>query len=229
MKKPLMCLLVIAILGVALIPGPSLAQAQKVPRDPAHGLTPINVKTDQVTFKGQQAVRVTDTAPAGTGDEGRLAILTDPEFQSGTIEVDVAGEVGPGAAEGARGFVGIAFRVAPDGTRFECIYLRPTNGRADDQVRRNHSVQYISVPGFPWRRLRREFPDRYETYVDLAPGQWTKVKIEVRGDKARLYVHDAPQPTLLVNDLKQGQSKGAIALWVGPGTIAHFANLRVSK
>ena len=229
MKKPLMCLLVIAILGVALIPGPSRAQAQKVPMDPAHGLAPLNVKTDQVTFKGQQAVRVTDTAPAGTGDEGRLAILTDPEFQSGTIEVDVAGEVGPGAAEGARGFVGIAFRVAPDGTRFECIYLRPTNGRADDQVRRNHSVQYISVPGFPWPRLRREFPDQYETYVDLAPGQWTKVKIEVRGDKARLYVHDAPQPTLLVNDLKQGQSKGAIALWVGPGTIAHFANLRVSK
>jgi len=97
--------------------------------DPAHGLTPINVKTDQVTFKRQQAVRVTDTAPARTGDEGRLAILTDQEFQSGTIEVDLAGEVSPGAAEGARGFVGIAFRVAPDGTRFECIYLRPTNGQ----------------------------------------------------------------------------------------------------
>jgi hypothetical protein len=184
--------------------------------DTAHGLAPINVKTDQVTFKGQQAVRVTDTAPAGTGDEGRLAILTNTDFQSGTIEVDLAGEVGPGAAEGARGFVGIAFRVAPDGTRFECIYLRPTNGRADDQVRRNHSVQYISVPGFPWPRSRREFPDQYETYVDLASGEWTKVKIEVRGDKARLYVHDAPQPTLLVNDLKQRQSKGAIALWVGP-------------
>jgi hypothetical protein len=91
------------------------------------------------------------------------------------------------------------------------------------------AVQYISVPGFPWPRLRREFPGQYETYVDLAPGEWTKVKVEVRGDKARLYVHDTPQPTLLVNDLKQGQSKGAIALWVGPGTIAHFANLRVSK
>src|SRR4029453_15644014 len=172
------------------------------------------------------AVRVTDTAPAGTGDEGRLAILKDTEFQSGTIEVELAGEVGPGAAGGARGFVGIAFRVAPDGSRFECIYPRPTNGRADDQVRRNHSVQYISVPGFPWPRLRREFPDQYETYVDLAPGEWTKVKIDVRGNKVRLYVHDAPQPTLLVNDLKQGQSKGAIALWIGPGTIAHFANLR---
>jgi hypothetical protein len=146
-------------------------------------LKPINVKTDPIPFKGHQAVRVTDTAPAGTGDEGRLAILRDTEFQSGTIEVDLAGEVGPGAAGGARGFVGIAFRVAPDGSRFECIYLRPTNGRADDQVRRNHSVQYISVPGFPWPRLRREFPDQYETYVDLAPGEWTKVKIDVQATR----------------------------------------------
>lgn len=221
--------LVIIVLLLAMIPGQARAQAQKVQMDPAHGLKPINVKTDPVTFKGQPAVRVTDTAPAGTGDEGRLVILTDTEFESGTIEVDLAGEVGPGAAGGARGFVGVAFRVAPDGSRFECIYLRPTNGRADDQVRRNHSVQYISVPGFPWPRLRREFPDQYETYVDLVPGEWTKVKIDVRGDRARLYVHDAPQPTLLVNDLKQVQSKGAIAWWVGPGTIAHFANLRVSK
>ena len=229
MKRHVTCRAVIVLLIVALVPGLSLAQVQTVPMDPAHGLKPINVKTDPIPFKGHQAVRVTDTAPAGTGDEGRLAILRDTEFQSGTIEVDLAGEVGPGAAGGARGFVGIAFRVAPDGSRFECIYLRPTNGRADDQVRRNHSVQYISVPGFPWPRLRREFPDQYETYVDLAAGEWTKVKIDVQGDKARLYVHDAPQPTLLVNDLKQGQSKGAIALWIGPGTIAHFANLRVSR
>lgn len=134
----------------------------------------------------------------------------------------------PGAAEGARGFVGITFRVSPNGSRFECIYLRPTNGRAEDQVRRNHSVQYISVPGFSWQRLRREFPAQYETYVDLAPGEWTKVRIEVRGEKVRLYVHNAPHPTLLVNDLKQRQSNGAIALWVGPGTIAHFSKLRFS-
>jgi hypothetical protein len=55
------------------------------------------------------------------------------------------------------------------------------------------------------------------------------VKIEVRGDKARLYVHDEPQPVLVVNDLKHGQSAGQIALWVGTGTVAHFSNLRVSK
>ena len=77
--------------------------------------------------------------------------------------------------------------------------------------------------------MRKEFPEKYESYVDLAPGEWTKVKIEVRGDKARLYVHDEPQPVLVVNDLKHGQSAGQIALWVGTGTVAHFSNLRVSK
>src|SRR5215510_12763437 len=89
-------------------------------------------------------------------------------------------------------------------------------------------TQYISFPEFPWQRLRKEFPEKYESYVDLVPGEWTKVKIEVRGDKARLYVHGSSQPVLVVNDLKLGQSKGQIALWVGPGTIAHFSNLRIS-
>ena len=76
--------------------------------------------------------------------------------------------------------------------------------------------------------LRKEFPEKYETYVDLIAGEWTKVKIEVRGEKARLYVNGVEQPTMLVNDLKQKQSKGAIALWIGPGTIAHFSNVRIS-
>jgi len=33
---------------------------------------------------------------------------------------------------------------------------------------------------------------------------------------------------MLVNDLKQKQSKGAIALWIGSGTVAHFSNVRIS-
>ena len=96
-------------------------------------------------------------------------------------------------------------------------------------MRQNHSVQYISVPGFPWPFLRKEFPEKYESYVDLLPAEWTKVKIEVRGEKARLYVNGVEQPTLIVNDLKQGQSKGSIALSIGVGTLAHFSNLRLSQ
>ena len=204
-------------------------QSQTISLDSPDQLKPVNVKIESVNFKGRKALRVSDAAPAGLGDEGRLVVLSKTDFQDGVIEVDLTGEPGPNAGEGARGFVGVAFRVAPDQSRFECIYLRPTNGRADDQVRRNHSVQYISVPGFPWHMLRKDFPEKYETYVDVLPSEWTKVKIDVRGEKARLYVNGVEQPTLLVNDLKQGQSKGAVALWIGTGTVAHFANVRISR
>ena len=203
-------------------------RTQTVSLDSPNQLKLVNVKVETVTFKGRKALRVNDAAAAGTGDERRLVVLANTDFEDGIIELDLTGEPGPGAGEGARGFVGVAFRVAPDESRFECIYLRPTNGRAEDQVRRNHSVQYISVPGFPWPFMRKEFPEKYETYVDLVPSQWTKVKIEVRGEQARLHVNGVEQPTLLVNDLKQGKSRGAVALWIGNGTLAHFANVRIS-
>jgi hypothetical protein len=219
----------ILMLGLALsIFAGGILRAQTIPLDHLDQLKLVNVKAETVTFKGRKALQVRDAAAPGTGDEGRLVILSKSDFQDGIIEVELAGEPGPGAGEGARGFVGVAFRVGPDPSRFECIYLRPTNGRADDQVRRNHSVQYISIPGFPWQLLRKEFPEKYESYVDLLPGEWTKVKIDVRGEKARLYVNGVEQPTLLVNDLKQGVTKGAVALWIGVGTVAHFANVRVS-
>jgi hypothetical protein len=64
--------------------------------------------------------------------------------------------------------------------------------------------------------------------VDLVPGAWTRIRIEVKGAQARLYVHGNEQPTLIVNDLKSGaDGKGAVALWVGPGTVAHFRELVV--
>jgi hypothetical protein len=226
--------LLISVFGAALsilaaVRASPEVQAQTISLDSPAQLKLVNVKAETVTFKGRKALRVLDAAQAGTGDEGRLVVLPNTDFQDGIIEVDLAGEPAPGAPEGARGFVGIAFRVAADVSRFECIYLRPTNGRAEDQVRRNHSVQYISIPGFPWPLLRKDFPEKYETYVDLLPSEWTKVKIEVRGEKARLYVNGVEQPTLLVNDLKQGQTKGSVALWIGTGTLAHFSNVRISK
>ncbi|MGH9841572.1 MAG: hypothetical protein ACREEM_22705 [Blastocatellia bacterium] len=141
-----------------------------VPLDIPSELKSHNVKTELVTYKGRRALRVTDAAPANTGDGERLVILDKAEFQDGVIEVDLTGEPGPGAAAGARGFVGLAFRVASEAKQFECFYLRPTNGRTDDQVRRNHSTQYISFPDFPWPRLRKEFPEKYESYVDRANG-----------------------------------------------------------
>ncbi len=210
------------VFGIAV-----LAQSQTYPLLSVEEVKSHKVKAEAVTFKGRKALRVTEVVP--DANEDRLAVVTKSKLGDGTIEVDLAGEPGVGASGQARGFVGVAFRVAPDVSKFECIYLRPTNGRAEDQVRRNHSVQYFSFPDFPWFRLRKETPEKYESYVDLVPGEWTKVKIEVRGDRARLYVHGSEQPVLLVNDLKLGKAEGGIGLWIGPGTVAHFSNLRVGR
>ena len=227
MSTRLLISLLCATLSIFVARTPAV-QAQTISLDALDQLKLVNVKAEKVTFKGRKALRVSDPAAAGAGDQEQLVILSKTDFQDGIIEVDLAGEPGSNAGEGARGFVGIAFRVAADASRFECFYLRPTNGRAEDQVRRNHSAQYISNPGFPWHMLRKEFPGKYETYVDLVAGEWTKVKIEVRGEQARLYVNGVEQPTMLVNDLKQKHSKGAVALWIGPGTVAHFSNVRIS-
>ena len=125
--------------------------------------------------------------------------------------------------------MGVAFRVNADASKYECVYIRPTNGRAEDQLRRNHSTQYCAYPDYEWSRLRTDSPGKYESYVDLVPGDWTKIRIEVNGLKMRLYVNGASQPTLVVNDLKLGDTQGGVALWIGMGTEAYFSNLRVAR
>ena len=63
----------------------------------------------------------------------------------------------------------------------------------------------------------------------MVEGEWTQLKIEVKDNKARLYVNGASQPCLIVNDLKFGKTTGAIGLWIGPGTDGYFANLNVRQ
>ncbi len=176
------------------------------------------------TFKGHPALQVVGPM---TRAEDKL-VLVGAELANGTIEVELSGGVQKGAVAAARGFVGLAFHVQEGGERFEAFYLRPTNGRAEDQERRNHSSQYISFPDHPWRQLREATPGRYEAYVDLLPDEWTRVKITMSDARARLFVHGNEQPTLVVNDLKLGETSGGVALWVGPGTVAHFRDLRVT-
>jgi len=184
-----------------------------------------NVSIAPTNYKGRSAIQVIAKPDAANGTS--YALVKEASFRDGVIEVDVAGQPAAGAAAAARGFIGIAFRIQGDG-RYEYIYLRPTNGRADDQVRRNHSTQYSSFPDFDFARSRQEAPEKYESYVDLQPGVWTRYKIEVDGRKARLYVNGAEQPCLIVNDLKLDPQTGGVALWVGPGTEGYFANLKIT-
>ncbi len=189
-------------------------------------LTAKNASLATTNFKGRSAVQV--IAAPDAADATSYAVVKDASFRDGTIEVDLAGQPAAGAQGGARGFIGIAFRMQPDG-KYEYIYLRPTNGRADDQIRRNHSTQYGAHPDFGFGKSRQEAPEKYESYVDLQPGVWTKFKIEVTGSKARLYVHGAEQPCLIVNDMKLEPKAGGVALWVGPGTEGYFSNLKITS
>ena len=199
--------------------------SQNVPGIALDQLELHNVKAEAVNYNGKPAVRVDALPEAANG--ASYAILKGSHFHNGTIEVELAGKPGANAGPGARGFIGIAFRV--QGDRFEYIYLRPTNGRADDQIRRNHSTQYAAYPEFDFDRLRKESPEKYESYVDLEPGVWTKCRIVIDGTKARLFVHGVAQPSLIVNDMKLGDSEGAVALFVGPGTEGYFANLKITQ
>ena len=200
------------------------------------GLQPHNVTVDCLKYRGRRAVRVRslqsadavyDERKSGTG--GGVVLVDGSSFHDGTIDVDVAGAPQANAPALARGFVGIAFRVPAGAAKYDYVYIRPTNGRADDQERRNHSTQYASFPDNEWQKLRAESPGKYESYTDLIPGEWTHLKIEVDGVRMRLYVNGAGQPTLIVNDLKLGDGEGAIALWIGAGTEAYFTHLRISR
>jgi hypothetical protein len=188
-----------------------------------------NVNADSVTYRGRSAMRITDATGNGGDDVSRIAIVKGTSLENGSVEVSLSGDTAPDAPPQLRGFVGIAFRVSTGGSHYECFYLRPKNGRSEDQLQRNHSVQYISVPGSPWEKLRAENPGKYESYADLVPGAWTKVKIQFAGTDAQLYVNGSEQPVLVVHDLKQPAEAGAIALWVGPGTIAHFSGISISR
>lgn len=235
----------VAAAGLATVHGAQAPGRHFALESPA-GLRLHNVTAVARTLNGKRGVRVTldeavqrrleamtpqqrdEAIKAGQTNE-QLALVEGLEFDNGVMEAEIAGTPRTDVFKDARGFVGIAFRVQPDLRTYDAFYLRPTNGRADDQVRRNHSAQYISHPAWTWFKLRAETPEKYESYVDLVPGEWTKIRIEVRGAVARLYVHGQPQPTLIVNDLKTGpDGRGAVALWLDASTEAHFRDLTVT-
>ncbi len=195
--------------------------------DSTKDLTAVGGKAEPVTYRERRAAHLVPSPEAENGDGDMMAILTGPDFKDGTIEVDVAGAPRKGAPEDARGFIGVAFRVQEKGQKGEYFYIRPTNARCDDQLRRNHTTQYVSAPDYPWQRLRKENPGVYESYVDMDTGAWTHMKVVVNGTKARLYVNGASQPALVVNDLKLGEGHGQIGLWAHVTTDAYFSNLIV--
>jgi hypothetical protein len=181
-------------------------------------------------FMGKAVVKVIKDSTVKEFDEPTFTKLKGIDFKNGTIEVKVWSRLLPNAPELARGFIGIAFRINDSNSKFESIYIRPTNGRASDQLRRNHSIQYFSFPDYKFERLRKEAPGVYESYADMGLNEWIKLKIIVKDSQAKFFINDSKQPSLIINDLKHGaNSSGAIGLWVDVGTEGFFSELTIQK
>jgi hypothetical protein len=144
------------------------------------------------------------------------------EFTEGTIEFDAKGKSAPAQ----NGFVGVAFWVN-DLNVYDSIYFRAFNFRAEDPLNRSHSVQYISMPQWPWERLREEFTGDYEKAIDPAPDgdEWFHARIVIEDGQIRVYVNGADEPSLEVTRLNE-RRQGSVGLWCsGYGQIA---NLEIS-
>ena len=193
-------------------------------------LQAVGVSMSMEKLMGKDVVKVIKDSAIKIPDAPSYVKINGIDLKNGTIEVMVLSRLLKNAPASARGFIGLAFRINDSNSKFESIYIRPTNGRADDQVRRNHSIQYFSYPDYPFDRLRKEEPEKYESYADMGLNEWIKLRIEVKGRQAKLFINDNKQPSLIVNDLKHGDnSSGTIGLWVDGGTEGFFRDLKVNK
>lgn len=193
-----------------------------------------NVTGEVVELEGESVLRIQrdlKILPFGDGlvDEPTYAKIKGLNLENGTIEVKVLSRLLPTAPPFARGFIGLAFRINEDNSGYESIYLRPTNGRADDQFRRNHTIQYYAYPDYKFDRLRRESKGEYESYADIGLNEWITVRIEFKNKSATLYLNEQKAPAFLVKELLGTTTDGSIGLWVDIGTEGYFKDLKISK
>ncbi len=153
-----------------------------------------------------------------------MAIIKNERFDTGTIELELKGEDIPG-----KSFVGIAFNIQNDST-YEAIYFRAFNFKANELIRRQHSVQYISHPKHTWRYLRTNSEGIYEAeYIDApSPDEWFGITIKVDMDKVYVYDKASNKPLLSVKRLEH-QVSDKIGLWTGYDSKGAFRNLRLLK
>jgi hypothetical protein len=199
--------------------------AQNLSLKKVDGIVAINTEITELKHNGKAALKV----KAIVSNKTAMVLIPGSDFENGSIEFEMAANRSPNSHPESRGFAGLAFHINKDTSAYDVIYLRATNGRAEDQIRRNHTVQYMALPDFDFGVLRKQFPEKYETYVDMVPDEWIKLKIEVKNRIVKLYVDEKEQPTLIVNDMLNKTLSGGIALWVGGSTDAYYRNLKLKK
>lgn len=168
----------------------------------------------------QQVNTIDDIKGRGVTITG-VVLLKNIVFSAGSIDLDIRGK-----DVYQQSFLGVAFH-ALDTVTYDGIYFRPFNFQTTDTLRRQHMVQYISQPNFPWDTLRKNHPLVYEHPVIQPPmgAGWFHTHIVVRKDSCMVYVNYSPVPSLSVKRLNH-RTSGAIGIWSSPLS-GDFANLEI--
>lgn len=188
--------------------------------------TASHVLCELVEFQGEQVVRVEKHEKLEMFDEDTFVLINNVKIQNGAIQATVRSRLLPNAPDFARGFIGLVFRVNDNNSEFESYYVRPTNGRHPDPVRRAHGSQYFAYPGYTFSYFREHKLDGFEAPVDIDIDEWITIRIEFLGEKAKFFVNDLVEPVLIIDSLKHGNriAKG-IGLYVDTGTEGFFKDL----
>ena len=223
-----------ALGGAAMFPHAAHAQTYDLAALPP-GAIAHRVTATPAEIKGRKALKVELDAKSRAGQPGvdfgdtDTFVMIPVSFRNGTIEVDLLGRLRPDAPPDMRAFTGLAYRIAPDGKKFESAYVRPLNGLKlkPPPPRDKRAVQYFVYPDWPFDRLRQSYPDgRYEVGANIAGDEWIALRLDVDEDKVRIAVNGEEQ--LVVTEPKARPVSGAVGLWVDIGTEAYFANLRIT-
>ena len=63
----------------------------------------------------------------------------------------------------------------------------------------------------------------------MALNEWFKMRIEINGESAEMYINDLKYSSFVVVKLLGINKKGGLGLYVDIGTIGYFRDLRVTK
>ena len=81
-----------------------------------------------------------------------------------------------------------------------------------------------------FEEVATEHPDSYEQAVNPAPDptDWFHVRIVIASPRVSVFVGDATEPSLVVNQLSD-RGKGRVGLFVGNNSGGDFANLKIVR
>ncbi|HEX6890893.1 MAG TPA: hypothetical protein VF141_09370 [Chryseolinea sp.] len=200
-----------------------------------------NVTGSIVVFEGKEVLKIERDLNALPFDANNIEATVDEphyarlvglnDFENGTIEVKMYSQLqDPPPYPGVAGFIGVYFRIKEDDSAFEGIYLRPKVGRVNNQLFRNHAVQYISYPHAKFDMLRKNYPPgAYEGSAPVALKEWIKMRIEVNGETAEMFINDLKYSSFIVDKMLGKNKIGGVGLYVDIGTIGYFKDLKVTK